>query len=141
MSNDNLSRRAFIHNTSIASAATIVAALAKSGNASALPIDKKKIDTPKILNYNPKMGYRRLGKTGLMISEVSLGGHWRLEGALARQQRRLVVGPIHKRASARRRRQKSHRGRLQGHRLRHELSGHHRRRGMSLLRRGVKGPT
>ena len=29
----------------------------------------------KILNYNPKMGYRRLGKTGLMISEVSLGGH------------------------------------------------------------------
>lgn len=32
-------------------------------------------DTSKILNYNPKMGYRKLGKTGLMISEVSLGGH------------------------------------------------------------------
>jgi predicted aldo/keto reductase-like oxidoreductase len=29
----------------------------------------------KILNYNPKMGYRPLGKTEFQISEVSLGGH------------------------------------------------------------------
>lgn len=29
----------------------------------------------KILNHNPKMTYRPLGKTGFMISEVSLGGH------------------------------------------------------------------
>ena len=36
---------------------------------------KKPAAKPKILNYNPKMGYRRLGKTELMISEVSLGGH------------------------------------------------------------------
>ncbi len=36
-----------------------------------------KPDTSKILNYNPKMGYRRFGKTGVMISEVSLGGHWK----------------------------------------------------------------
>jgi predicted aldo/keto reductase-like oxidoreductase len=36
-----------------------------------------KVDTSKILNYNPKMGYRRLGKTGVMISEVGLGGHWK----------------------------------------------------------------
>lgn len=28
-----------------------------------------------ILNYNPKMTYRPLGKTGFMISEMSLGGH------------------------------------------------------------------
>lgn len=35
----------------------------------------KPVDTSKILNYNPRMGYRRLGKTGIMISEVSLGGH------------------------------------------------------------------
>ena len=33
------------------------------------------VDTSKILNHNPKMGYRRLGKTDFMISEVSLGGH------------------------------------------------------------------
>lgn len=28
-----------------------------------------------ILNYNPKMAYRRLGKTEFMISEIALGGH------------------------------------------------------------------
>jgi len=34
-------------------------------------------DTSKILNYNPDMEYRRLGRTGLMVSAVSLGGHWK----------------------------------------------------------------
>ena len=77
MSNDNLSRRSFIHNTSLASAATIASAFANTSNTAAISRDKKKTDTSKILNYNPKMGYRRLGKTNLMISEVSLGGHWR----------------------------------------------------------------
>lgn len=37
----------------------------------------KKEDKSKILNFNPKMHYRRLGKTGLILSEVGLGGHWR----------------------------------------------------------------
>jgi predicted aldo/keto reductase-like oxidoreductase len=31
--------------------------------------------TAQILNHNPKMGYRKLGKTDFLISEVSLGGH------------------------------------------------------------------
>lgn len=35
------------------------------------------VDTSKILNYNPNMEYRRLGKTGLMVSAVCLGGHSR----------------------------------------------------------------
>jgi len=30
-----------------------------------------------ILNYNENMEYRRLGKTGLMVSAVCLGGHWK----------------------------------------------------------------
>ncbi len=33
--------------------------------------------TEKILNYNPDMEYRRCGRTNLMISAVSLGGHWK----------------------------------------------------------------
>ncbi len=38
-----------------------------------------------ILNYNQNMEYRRLGKTGLMVSAVSLGGHWkRIEIELGR---------------------------------------------------------
>jgi aryl-alcohol dehydrogenase-like predicted oxidoreductase len=31
----------------------------------------------KILSYNPDMEYRRLGKTGLMVSAACLGGHWK----------------------------------------------------------------
>jgi len=85
MNNDKLSRRAFLRNTSLTTAGTIAgfpqsggpAALAAGTNASVRHSDKEKIDTSKILNYNPKMGYRRLGKTNLMISEISLGGHWR----------------------------------------------------------------
>ena len=56
---------------SLIAAGTIAGALARQGQ----PVNQP--DTSKILNYNPKMRYRRLGKTGLMISEVSLGGHWR----------------------------------------------------------------
>ncbi len=56
----NHTRRQFLKATSAALAAPALAGQTPS---------------TKILNYNPKMGYRRLGKTGLMISEVSLGGH------------------------------------------------------------------
>jgi len=70
----NLSRRTFIRNASLAAAGTIAAALAAKGCASAkIPA----YAASNILNYNPKMGYRRLGKTGLMLSEVGLGGHWK----------------------------------------------------------------
>ncbi len=33
--------------------------------------------TGKILNYNENMEYRPLGKTGLLVSAVCLGGHWK----------------------------------------------------------------
>ena len=66
------SRREFLK---VSSAAVAGASLAPIGSASAIPVD-----TSKILNYNPKMTYRPFGKTGHMISEVSLGGH----GAVAK---------------------------------------------------------
>jgi len=77
MNKDKLSRRTFIRDTSVMSAATIAAALTARTHAAAGPSDRDKTDTSRILNYNPDMGYRRLGKTGLVISEISLGGHWR----------------------------------------------------------------
>lgn len=34
-------------------------------------------DASKTRSYNPDMEYRRLGRTNLMISAVSIGGHWK----------------------------------------------------------------
>ncbi len=67
MAHEPDTRRKFLKTTSAAMAG---AALTSLGTAGATPVD-----TSKILNYTPKMGYRPLGKTGFTISEVSLGGH------------------------------------------------------------------
>jgi predicted aldo/keto reductase-like oxidoreductase len=75
MKNDGISRRDFMRNTSLAAAGTLAGALASRGQAG------EKEDKSKILNYNEKMHYRRLGKTNIMISEVSLGGHWKNRNA------------------------------------------------------------
>jgi len=69
MNQDELSRRDFLRTTSVVAAGTVAGSLAGESQASA--------EQEKILNYNSQMGYRRLGKTGLMISEISLGGHWK----------------------------------------------------------------
>jgi aryl-alcohol dehydrogenase-like predicted oxidoreductase len=75
MKGSKLSRRTFIRNTSLVAAGTIVGALANKAEASNK--NAKSVDTSKILNYNPNMEYRRLGKTNLMVSAVCLGGHWK----------------------------------------------------------------
>lgn len=76
MKNDKLSRRDFMRNTSLVAAGTIAGALAGEGQAAS-----KFVHTSRILNFHPQMTYRRLGKTNLMISEVSLGGHWKNRNA------------------------------------------------------------
>jgi aryl-alcohol dehydrogenase-like predicted oxidoreductase len=67
MADPTNTRRDFLKATSAAVAGAALGSVRPAGAAPAEPA--------KILNYNPKMGYRPLGKTGLMISEVSLGGH------------------------------------------------------------------
>jgi len=76
MINDRFSRRDFMRNTSLAAAGTVAGALAGQGKAATQPVH-----TSKILNFHPKMTYRRMGKTNLMVSEVSLGGHWKNRNA------------------------------------------------------------
>ncbi|MHC4238870.1 MAG: aldo/keto reductase [Planctomycetota bacterium] len=75
MDKQKISRRIFLRNTSLAAAGTVAGAVAGQGCTSGMT--PRPTHTSKILNYNQKMGYRRLGKTNLMISEVSLGGHWK----------------------------------------------------------------
>jgi len=72
MTERQIGRRQFVCEGS-----ALVAAAAAS---KAIGADAPKIDPKKIVNYNPKMHYRRLGKSNLMLSEVSLGGHWKNRG-------------------------------------------------------------
>ena len=76
MGNSKFSRRDFMRNTSVVAAGTIAGALAGEGQAATEPVH-----TSRILNFHPKMTYRRLGKSNLMVSEVSLGGHWKNRNA------------------------------------------------------------
>ncbi|MHC4325547.1 MAG: twin-arginine translocation signal domain-containing protein, partial [Planctomycetota bacterium] len=66
---DKLTRRKFIRDSAVAGAA-IGAGIGLSNSAGAA-------DSDKILSYNSNMEYRRCGRTGLMISAICLGGHWK----------------------------------------------------------------
>ena len=66
---DKLTRRQFMRDSAIAGAAI--------GAGIVLPGAVHGADTSKILNYSPDMEYRRCGRTEMMVSAVSLGGHWK----------------------------------------------------------------
>jgi predicted aldo/keto reductase-like oxidoreductase len=72
MADKHITRRKFVRD-SLVGAAGIAVSLSATGRAVVEPTDSKK----KILNYNPDMEYRRLGKTGLWVSAVCMGGHWK----------------------------------------------------------------
>ena len=65
---EDVTRRRFLKSASAAAVGASLASVAGIGRG-------QNPEAPAILNHNPQMGYRRLGKTGFMISEVSLGGH------------------------------------------------------------------
>jgi len=62
------SRRGFILTAAGTSAAAVLGGRARAAAAE---------DARKTRSYNENMEYRRLGRTGLMISAVSIGGHWK----------------------------------------------------------------
>jgi predicted aldo/keto reductase-like oxidoreductase len=64
---DTMNRREFLCETAVATAGLAVGAQAL---AAADPGAKP-------LNFNPEMEYRTLGRTGMQISAVCLGGHWK----------------------------------------------------------------
>jgi predicted aldo/keto reductase-like oxidoreductase len=70
---NNLNRREFIRDGAIAAAGLAVGTagsqIARAGEAGA--------EVRKTRSYNSEMEYRRLGKTGLWVSAVCLGGHWK----------------------------------------------------------------
>jgi aryl-alcohol dehydrogenase-like predicted oxidoreductase len=69
----HLSRRQFMGRAAAATAG--VAAVASWAPPVLSASDKTEIE--KTRSYNPEMEYRRLGKTGLWVSAICLGGHWK----------------------------------------------------------------
>ncbi|MFH1920319.1 MAG: aldo/keto reductase [Planctomycetota bacterium] len=74
MTKKRVSRREFVQDTAaVAAGAALGAGMAgKAVDAMAAPPDPTKTRS-----YNENMEYRRLGRTGLMLSAVSMGGHWK----------------------------------------------------------------
>lgn len=74
-----VTRRQFVRDSASAAALAggLVAASQLAGTKTVRAGNPEGMDTSKILNYNPDMEYRRCGKTDLMVSAVTLGGHWK----------------------------------------------------------------
>ena len=101
MAGRKITRRDFVKESALAAGGLALGASALQAAAA---------DSNKILNFNPNMEYHKAGKSGLMVSAVAMGGHWKriekmiptgttgkaifggnLEGAEFQQNRRDVV--------------------------------------------------
>jgi len=69
MPDGEVTRREFAKRTAVGAAGVALSAGAAAG--------AEAPDKSKILNHDERMEYRRLGKTGLMVSAISWGGHWK----------------------------------------------------------------
>jgi aryl-alcohol dehydrogenase-like predicted oxidoreductase len=79
MADREMTRREFIECGAAAAAAGIVAGigLPLAGAAETAATGTPAFDKTKVPSYNENMEYRPLGKTGLWVSAVCLGGHWK----------------------------------------------------------------
>jgi len=84
---DNLTRREFMRDSAMA-AAGLAVGLGALGSQTAYADQAVR----KTRSYNPDMEYRRLGKTGLWVSVVCLGGHWKRIDKVVRLQGKAGPG-------------------------------------------------
>jgi len=73
MAGKHVSRREFVR-TGVAATAAASIGLSVSSTFGMTTVPPEVKSTR---NFNPKMEYRRLGKTGMWVSAVCLGGHWK----------------------------------------------------------------
>jgi predicted aldo/keto reductase-like oxidoreductase len=79
---NSINRRCFIRDTAtatlgVAAGIELTTPQIGMGTANAAHTPEELAAIEKTRSYNPDMEYRRLGKTGLWISAVCLGGHWK----------------------------------------------------------------
>jgi len=72
MAEKKMTRREFVRDGAMAAVGVAAGLAATKSGSGAETMNRRKI-----LSYNENMEYRRLGKTGLMVSAVCLGGHWK----------------------------------------------------------------
>jgi len=77
MADFEMTRREFVRNTAAATAGLAAMAAAVQSGQIVQAGQPTTADTKKILNYNPNMEYRLVGKMGLMVSAIAMGGHWK----------------------------------------------------------------
>ena len=79
MTANELSRREFVRDTAARAVGVAVGTSLVAGAWNIVPAGAAEVpDAVKhTRNYNPNMEYRRLGKTGLWVSAVCMGGHWK----------------------------------------------------------------
>ena len=73
MDQDAVTRREFVRHTAAAAAGAAVAGGIMGQPAVAAPAETS--DVRRTRSYHENMEYRRLGRTGLMVSAVGIGGH------------------------------------------------------------------
>jgi aryl-alcohol dehydrogenase-like predicted oxidoreductase len=74
MTKNRVTRREFVQDTAAAAAGAALSAGVIGQASGAAP---EPPDPTKTRSYNENMEYRRLGRTNLMLSAVSMGGHWK----------------------------------------------------------------
>ena len=73
MAENRVSRRDFVK-TGVAAATAVSAGLVPT---SSFAMNEVSDEVKRTRSFNPDMEYRRLGKTGLWVSAICLGGHWK----------------------------------------------------------------
>lgn len=77
MARDSVTRRKFVKDSAAVAAGAAVGAGLAGEKAEAAKKETVPSDPTKTRSYNENMEYRRLGRTDLWISALSIGGHWK----------------------------------------------------------------
>jgi aryl-alcohol dehydrogenase-like predicted oxidoreductase len=85
MTSRKITRREFVRDGAVATGAVVLGLNSVGRAEEAKPASAGAVE--KTRSYNPNMEYRRLGRTGLWVSAVCLGGHWK-------GMERVLKGPV-----------------------------------------------